>query len=70
MAASISPILIATYTHQIARCEFFDKKGWVKYLGYRDFEDSELVEAIKNPIQSYKKNIFNTHAIVDEIKKL
>jgi len=70
VAVNISPILIATYKHQIARCEFFDKKGWVKYLGYREFEDSELIEAIKNPIHPYKKNIFNTHAIIDAIEKL
>ena len=70
VAANISPILIATYKHQIARCEFFDKQGWAKYLGYSEFDDIELVEAIKHPVIPYKENIFNTYTIVDEIEKL
>ena len=64
------PILIATYKHQIARCEFFEMKGWAQYLGYREFGDSDLLEAIKKIIVPQKEHIFNTWAVIDEIKKI
>lgn len=70
VAAKVSPILIATYKHQIARCEYFSAKGWSKYLGYKKFEDSELVDAILNPIKTTDKNIFNTYKIVELIDEL
>ena len=41
VATRLSTILIATYKHQIARCKYFDKQGWAKYLGYRDFKNDK-----------------------------
>jgi spore coat polysaccharide biosynthesis predicted glycosyltransferase SpsG len=70
IAAKISPIFIATYEHQIARCKYFDKMGWAKYLGFREFNSKELINAIANPIKPLKEDIFDTKVIVDEIKKL
>ncbi|MCW8895340.1 glycosyltransferase [Sulfurimonas sp.] len=70
VATKVSPILIATYKHQIARCEYFDEKGWAKYLGYRELSDSELRDAITNPIKPLDKNIFNTSKIVELIDEL
>lgn len=70
VATKISPILIATYEHQIARCKYFDKMGWANYLGYRKFKDTDLIEAIMNPIKPNIDDIFNTKVIIDEIKKI
>lgn len=70
VAAKTSPILIATYQPQLARCKYFDQQGWAKYLGYREFNKEELIESIQNPIKPQKQGIFNTQLIVDEIKKL
>jgi spore coat polysaccharide biosynthesis predicted glycosyltransferase SpsG len=70
VAIKISPILIATYEHQIARCVYFDKMGWAKYLGFREFDSEELINAIVDPIEISNKNIFDTKVIIDEIKKI
>ena len=70
VATKVSPILIATYEHQIARCKYFDTKGLAKYLGYREFNDNDLAEAILNPIKLTNENIFNTQEIINEIEKL
>ncbi|MCX6077363.1 MAG: glycosyltransferase [Campylobacterales bacterium] len=70
VAAKVSTILIATYEHQIARCKYFNERGWVRYLGYREFNDTDLIDAILNSIQPCENNIFNTQVIVDEIKKI
>ncbi len=70
VATKVSPILIATYKHQIARCQFFHNYGWAKYLGYRKFKDSDLIDAILNPIVPTEEQIFNTQEIIDEIKKI
>lgn len=70
VAAKISPILIATYEHQVARCKYFDKMGWAKYLGYREFDDNILEKAILNPINNTDKSIFNTFRIVELINEI
>lgn len=70
VASKISPILIATYEHQIARCKYFDTQGWAKYLGYMEFTEDDLKEAILNPIESTNENIFNTYKIVELIDEL
>ncbi|EQB39200.1 hypothetical protein M947_08585 [Sulfurimonas hongkongensis] len=70
VATKISPILIATYEHQIARCRYFDKQGWAKYLGYREFKNNELINAILNPIKLVDKNIFDTDKIVELVDEL
>jgi len=70
LATKVSPILIATYKHQIARCEYFHNMGWAKYLGYREFKNSDLIDAISNPVKPMIENIFETKVIIDEIEKI
>lgn len=71
LVASKTPsALIATYEHQIARCEYFDNEGWSRYLGFRQFDRDELYRAIEEFDPSFSKNIFETHAIVEEIKRI
>lgn len=71
LVASKTPaILIATYEHQVARCKYFGEQKFAKYLGFREFNEKELIEAIKNPIKIEKNNLFDTNAIVKEIDEL
>lgn len=70
VATKVSPILIATYEHQIARCKYFAKMDWARYLGFKRYNENDLIDAILNPIKPKIANIFNTKALVDEIEKL
>jgi len=70
IASKTPAILIATYKHQIARCIYFDKVGWAKYLGYRNFSEDELIFALQNPIKIDGENPFQTEVIVDEVEKI
>ena len=70
VATNTSAILIATYEHQVDRCVYFDKMGWVKYLGYKKFDENDLIDAIQNPIILNNKKIFNSFAIVESINKI
>ncbi len=70
VATKTPAMLIATYEHQVARCQYFHDKGYVKYLGFRSFDTDELLNGFNHlPINS-NKNIFNTEKVVDEIKKI
>ncbi len=70
VATKTPAILIATHKHQQARCEYFNEKGWVNYLGYRDFDEDELVNSVINPPDAPDTNIFNTARILDECNKI
>ena len=70
VALHIPTILIATYKHQEARCRYFDKQGWVKYLGLRQLLEIDLLNALSNPIYPKNKNMFKTKVIIDEIEKI
>lgn len=70
VATKTPSALIATYEHQIARCEYFDSEGWSKYLGFRQFDRDELYKAIQEYAPDFSKNIFETQAIVEEIKRV
>lgn len=70
VATKISPILIATYEHQIARCKYFDKMGWSKYLGFREFNSLELIDAIMNPIKNTEHLGFRTNEIIRIINEI
>lgn len=71
LVASRTPCaLVATYEHQIARCEYFDSKGWSKYLGFREFDDNELRSVIENFNPIYDDNIFETQQIIEELKRI
>jgi len=71
LVASKTPsVLIATYEHQIARCKFFHEHGWVKYLGFRNFDVAELVKFVKKPLYPNSEVVFNTKNIVYSIEEL
>jgi len=71
LVASKTPsILVATYEHQVARCKFFEKHGWVKYLGFRDFDSNELVDSVKTPIYPNSEALFDTKKIVHIVEEL
>jgi len=71
LVASRTPaILIATYEHQIARCKYFERKGYVTYLGLRSFNADELINNISHAKISNDKIIFKTLKLVDEIKNI
>jgi spore coat polysaccharide biosynthesis predicted glycosyltransferase SpsG len=70
VAAKISTILIATYQHQIARCEYFEKEGLATYLGFKKFNPCMLIHTIKNPPKLKRDTTFNTFKVVEEIQKL
>jgi spore coat polysaccharide biosynthesis predicted glycosyltransferase SpsG len=61
-------ILIANYFHQIKRCEFLEKQGVAEFLGYRNFDEKEL---IKN-LNGFKINTFEvkTKKVIDEILRV
>ena len=70
VATNTSAILIATYEHQIARCKYFDKQKWANYLGFKQCNKNDLVNAILYPIKLKNNGIFNTQVIIDEIEKI
>ncbi len=67
VASKTQAIIIATYQHQVARCQYFYKKGWVNYLGYRKFSPIELVRAIQHPVKAADDFVFSTHKIFNSI---
>ena len=70
LVASRTPsILIATYKHQIARCQYFHDRGWATYLGYRKFGD-DLAQHILKPVKIKEGSFFNTKKIADEINAI
>ena len=70
IASKTPAILISTYTHQIDRCKYFAKKGFVIYLGHRYFDANELKKAIQNPIFPNSNFFFENRSIVDNINKM
>ena len=69
VATKTSAILIATYEHQIARCQYFNEMGWAKYLGFKSYNEQELIDSILMPIYPSDAISFHTHKIkelVDE----
>lgn len=71
LVASHTPCaLIATYEHQIARCEYFDRKGWAKYLGFRSCDDSSLNIVINEFYPHFGEHIFDTKGLADAVRKI
>ena len=66
VATKTPTILIANYFHQIKRCEYLQKKGVAKFLGYRKFDK------ILDYIDGFKVSDFEikTKKVVDEILKM
>jgi len=70
VATRTPSVLIATYEHQIARCRYFNLARSLKYMGYRKFDDQELMKAITYPILPNGQTFFDTRAIVDECNEI
>ncbi len=71
LVASRTPsFIVAAYEHQIARCAYFDKMGWVAYLGFRGFDKSAFLKELSGKGKIPPKNVFRTEEIrkaVDEL---
>ncbi len=63
VATRTPAILIAAYEHQIARCNFFAQRGFVKYLGYRDFDVNDLIKSLDGPFLIAGESIIRVEEI-------
>lgn len=70
IASGTPALIIATYEHQIPRCVYFSKKMFVRYLGFRNFDEKSLIEGINNPPPAPKRVTFDTHKIVKKINSM
>lgn len=71
LVASRTPCaLIATYEHQIARCNYFHQQKWAEYLGYRLFKADALLSSIESFTPQFGAKVFDTAAIIDELQKV
>ena len=71
LVASRTPCaLIATYEHQIARCEYFDREGCAKYLGFRSCDGKLLDTVISQFSPKLGENIFNTIGLAYAVRKI
>jgi spore coat polysaccharide biosynthesis predicted glycosyltransferase SpsG len=71
LIATQTPCLIlATYRHQVHRCEFYAKQGLISYLGYRSFNEEQLISFIKNPKVPTSHFHFQPMAIVEALQIL
>lgn len=66
VATRTPALIVAAYKHQIPRCEYFDKKGWIDYMGFRSFGSDSLLKRLAGPMKIPPPNIFKT----DEIRKV
>lgn len=67
VASKTPAILIANYFHQIKRCEFLEKNGVAKFLGFREFDEKKLL----NYINGFKTSDFEikTKEVIKEINE-
>ena len=63
-------ILIATYQHQVARCQYFDDRGWAIYLGYGKVNRQHLLAAIEHIQIPDQQPVFNTRAILEACNEI
>ncbi len=65
VATRTPAMLIAVYEHQIARCKFFDSQGYVKFTGYRAYDENDMLKKISDPHIPEQSIPFNTRSIVE-----
>lgn len=71
LVASKTPcMLMATYKHQIARCQYFDTHGYAFYLGHCVFKEDDLFYYLENPPIPNQTPKFDTHRIVRECNEI
>jgi len=66
VATKTPTILISTYEHQIERCQFFDNKGLVIYLGHKEYDKRLLQNFVKTPIIPKSSIDFNSNEIINQ----
>jgi spore coat polysaccharide biosynthesis predicted glycosyltransferase SpsG len=64
VATRTPTILISTYEHQISRCRYFAKRGSTLYIGHREFDPSQLVQHVFEPLIPRQPPAFSTESIV------
>ena len=48
LVASRTPaLLLATCEHQVARCQYYETQGQVKYLGHRTFDEKDILASLE-----------------------
>lgn len=70
IASGTPALIVATYEHQVKRCEYFGESGLIKYLGFRDFDERLLMEGINNPSAPLRGTVFDTRKIVTQINRM
>ena len=65
VATGTPSLLVATYEHQVARCREFHRRGWSCYLGFRSYDEDELMAGILTPPKPPRGFPFRTEAIVE-----
>lgn len=70
VATGTPAIIIATYEHQIPRSAYFDSQKLARYLGFRQFDNKELIENIINPIKPNKSLMFTPYKILECVNEL
>jgi spore coat polysaccharide biosynthesis predicted glycosyltransferase SpsG len=70
VATRTPSILIATYEHQIARCQYFNDRGWAMYLGLKKTNRQNLLEAINHIRMPAQSPNFRTRAILDACNEI
>lgn len=69
LVASRTPCaLIATYEHQIARCEYFNREGLARYMGFRVCDSLSLNEAISEFNPYFANELFATNSLADAVR--
>ena len=62
--------LVATYEHQIARCEYFARRGWARYWGFRSFSPKQVRQVLAEPPAPAPRGVFHPAAIKDAVEEL
>jgi spore coat polysaccharide biosynthesis predicted glycosyltransferase SpsG len=71
LIASRTPaLLVATYEHQIKRCQYFHQMKWATYLGFRDFNRDEFLRGLENPAPVPYLDFGNMNKLISTIEEL
>ncbi len=70
VATGTPALLIATYSHQIARCQYFHDKGLVTYLGYKSLNEKVLLNSLFDQYKISNESFFDTYEIVRKVEQI
>jgi len=70
VATRTPSLIVSAYEHQIERCDYFDKKGLIKHLGYMNTSfDNEDFDFLPNSKNKFSSKVFEVVDYFDEIFK-